>query len=326
MDVFGNNNDIARNVGVRVSSKIEAYYKLYFICRLSTLLCLLAFDLYYELFTLATVINLITLIFELYLIIRFNKINSGLYFCFYFLLIFFNFITASVQGKEAGVAILCYSHMIGLIYFFGIRKSWILMVILLFEIFIVSSINYYTDYAFLYNPIYTLEIQKKEYNLIIVLTVFLTLSLALLIVKTLFIFINLYFRKIQDYNKIIEKTKHETNFKKQYQDPELISLAQTNSMSFYTRFCLENLDIFSQLTSEKYKLNDNEISVCAYILLNFNSTDIAKYTNVSLKSVESKKYRIRKKLNLPPNLILCDTTLRNIVENTNQLLHSKTLN
>ena len=43
------------------------------------------------------------------------------------------------------------------------------------------------------------------------------------------------------------------------------------------------------------------MEVCAYIKLNYSTKDIARFTNSSVRGIESKKYRIRKKFNLATN-------------------------
>ena len=45
-------------------------------------------------------------------------------------------------------------------------------------------------------------------------------------------------------------------------------------------------------------LSPNEIKLCAYLRLNLSSKEIAPMFNISTKSVEIKRYRLRKKMNL----------------------------
>ncbi len=51
-------------------------------------------------------------------------------------------------------------------------------------------------------------------------------------------------------------------------------------------------------------LTPNEIKLCAYLRLNISSKEIAHIMNITIKSVELSRYRLRKKLQLPPEVNL----------------------
>jgi len=57
------------------------------------------------------------------------------------------------------------------------------------------------------------------------------------------------------------------------------------------------------------KLTNNDLKLCAYLRLNLSSKDIAPLLNISLRSVEIKRYRLRKKMNLTHNEGLTDYIL-----------------
>ena len=46
-------------------------------------------------------------------------------------------------------------------------------------------------------------------------------------------------------------------------------------------------------------LTPNDLRLCAYLRLNLSSKEIAPLLNISPRSVEVKRYRLRKKMNLP---------------------------
>lgn len=52
------------------------------------------------------------------------------------------------------------------------------------------------------------------------------------------------------------------------------------------------------MTVSSPKLVAKEIEICAMLVLNFETKEIARFTNSTTRSVESRKYRIRKKLQL----------------------------
>jgi len=54
------------------------------------------------------------------------------------------------------------------------------------------------------------------------------------------------------------------------------------------------------------ELTANDLRLCAYLRLNLSSKEIAPLLNISVRSVEVKRYRLRKKLNLPHEDVLAD--------------------
>jgi len=79
---------------------------------------------------------------------------------------------------------------------------------------------------------------------------------------------------------------------------EVIRLAKNYSPEFIILFKEVYPEFYNNLTSKYENLTLNDIKLCAFIKLNFSNKEIAEYDHVSLRTVESKKYRLRKKLNL----------------------------
>lgn len=65
-------------------------------------------------------------------------------------------------------------------------------------------------------------------------------------------------------------------------------------------------DFFRKLKNNHPKLTPNDLKLCAYLRLNLSSKEIAPLLNISVHSVEVKRYRLRKKMEL--------TRKQNIVE------------
>ncbi len=58
-------------------------------------------------------------------------------------------------------------------------------------------------------------------------------------------------------------------------------------------------DFLKKVKSRHPKLTSNDLRLCAYLRLNLSSKEIAPLLNISARSVEVKRYRLRKKMNLP---------------------------
>jgi DNA-binding CsgD family transcriptional regulator len=60
-------------------------------------------------------------------------------------------------------------------------------------------------------------------------------------------------------------------------------------------------EFLKKIKSVHVSLTKNDLKICAYLRLNLSSKDIAPLLNISLRSVEIKRYRLRKKLKLSHN-------------------------
>ncbi|WP_165789166.1 helix-turn-helix transcriptional regulator [Chryseobacterium shigense] len=83
---------------------------------------------------------------------------------------------------------------------------------------------------------------------------------------------------------------------------EIMRLAQKDDPFFLDRFQFFFPDFFSKLDHIGAKLILSDHHLCAMMRLNLDTKQIATYTNTTIKSVESKKYRLRKKLNIPSDV------------------------
>jgi DNA-binding CsgD family transcriptional regulator len=68
-------------------------------------------------------------------------------------------------------------------------------------------------------------------------------------------------------------------------------------------------DFLKKIKSIHSELTSNDLRLCAYLRLNLSSKEIAPLLNISPRSVEVKRYRLRKKMNLPHESSLTDYIL-----------------
>lgn len=105
-------------------------------------------------------------------------------------------------------------------------------------------------------------------------------------------------------SKLIIETENlrNTNNEKKYE--EIINLAKENSPFFLDKF----MELYPNFINNLMKINPNletsELVFCAMIKLNFSSKEIANYTFVLHRSVQQRKYRLRKKLYISSNVDL----------------------
>jgi len=68
-------------------------------------------------------------------------------------------------------------------------------------------------------------------------------------------------------------------------------------------------DFFKKVKKKHPKLTPNDLRLCAYLRLNLSSKEIAPLLSISPKSVEVKRYRLRKKMGLDSKVNLTDYVL-----------------
>jgi len=68
---------------------------------------------------------------------------------------------------------------------------------------------------------------------------------------------------------------------------------------FQEAFNNADKDFLKKIKIKHEALTPNDLKLCAYLRLNLSSKEIAPLLNISPRSVEVKRYRLRKKMNLP---------------------------
>src|SRR5690606_22027689 len=124
----------------------------------------------------------------------------------------------------------------------------------------------------------------------------------------LFLFWRQMNSRILEKQKLIDRQSHVLNsqsvtiaaLEKELNDPltELLYLAKTNDPGFLPLFNEVYPGVIDNLIAMEPKLVQTELAFCAMIWLNFSTKEIARYTYVQPKSVQMKKHRLRKKLEI----------------------------
>ncbi|MDX1753016.1 MAG: triple tyrosine motif-containing protein, partial [Salinimicrobium sediminis] len=87
-------------------------------------------------------------------------------------------------------------------------------------------------------------------------------------------------------------------------------ISEKDNWSFFEKaFNNADKEFFKKIKSRHPELTSNDLKLCAYLRLNLTSKEIAPLLNISVKSVEIKRYRLRKKMDLPHEENLVDYIL-----------------
>jgi DNA-binding CsgD family transcriptional regulator len=101
-----------------------------------------------------------------------------------------------------------------------------------------------------------------------------------------------YYIEKEKLNAMIQKTD-KINF-----SGELYELAMSKNSLFITYFKSQFPDFFDNILDATPNLISSELEICALLKLNLSTKEIAIATNSTVKAIENKKYRIRRKMDL----------------------------
>lgn len=133
-------------------------------------------------------------------------------------------------------------------------------------------------------------------------------SLYIVIGASLLLLLSLFFiNKLHKKNKLLvqQETLSENYLQenKQTIDQEtlskLIDLLKKNDAAFMTVFHGVFPDFVNKIQAIQPNVVQSEVEFCAYMKLNLTTKEISKILSIEPKSVQAKKYRIRKKLSIP---------------------------
>ena len=131
---------------------------------------------------------------------------------------------------------------------------------------------------------------NESYKVVLIVVCFLLFSILLIIVF-------FFFRDKSKVNSLSNQESANIDLENQY--VFLIEKFKEDSKEFNDDFNKSFPNFSDRLKSINQTIVESEIEFCSYLKLNFSTKDIAKYKNLSPKTVQNKKYRIRKKLNIP---------------------------
>ncbi|MBB4807876.1 tetratricopeptide (TPR) repeat protein [Chryseobacterium defluvii] len=138
--------------------------------------------------------------------------------------------------------------------------------------------------------------KKNLYNMVI--------SIILACTAMIMILLNIYKGNQKKKNLLIDQKEKETDILRRKLNTtyeEVVQLAINGDPSLMTKFKETYSDFYNNLTLRYPGLTHNDLKFCAFIRLGFSNKEIAQYAGMSIRTVESKKYRLRKKMDLPPD-------------------------
>ncbi|MBS1668408.1 MAG: transcriptional regulator [Bacteroidetes bacterium] len=104
----------------------------------------------------------------------------------------------------------------------------------------------------------------------------------------------------EELQKLYKKTGNNHDVKIALQLMNGIEKNSSNWDQFAAHFNEISNDFLKKMKSRFPNLTNADLKVCAYLQLNLSSKEIAQLMNISVRGVEMSRYRIRKKIQIPP--------------------------
>ncbi|SHJ97523.1 hypothetical protein SAMN05444371_0549 [Epilithonimonas mollis] len=127
-------------------------------------------------------------------------------------------------------------------------------------------------------------------------TIIIGLIIVLSLVSVIHLFKKSFFSKKTVYQTIQDKNR---SLSENISVTDLLELLKRNDDSFYRAFLQANPEFSEKLMKINPSMKASDIELCAMIKMNLDTKQIAQVKETSVKSVECKKYRTRKKLYIP---------------------------
>ncbi|WP_312330766.1 hypothetical protein [Sphingobacterium sp.] len=246
----------------------------------------------------ASIFLLLTLFFTT---LRFNK-HIVFSTCVFLTMVIFFF--TSYSSVLTGTYMYNFAFITAIIFLFGSKDMFYIAILYSLTI-VFFLINYFTDFKLFFNA----EYESKNLYTQNLLIAFLE-TLALLCVNGIYLH-----KRFQLHLKIVRaryrlqmdimKKKDsigrlENKLKKElpYDIEYLITMANSSSAKFMPEFIKVFPDLFDQLLEINPKITSTEFKTLALIRLGFNTKDIANLEYVSIRTIETRKNRIRRNFGL----------------------------
>jgi len=132
-------------------------------------------------------------------------------------------------------------------------------------------------------------------------------GIIILLLTVFFVIRRKYLKHQKNKDRLIEtQTQQVEVLKKKAGDAydEIIQLAKEGDPFFMVKFKEIFHEFYEKLMAHTPDLTDHDLKSCAYIKLNLDNKDISRLENVTVRAIQTKRYRLKKKLNLPAEVDL----------------------
>lgn len=153
---------------------------------------------------------------------------------------------------------------------------------------------------------YKQSLQKKQraIEVIIILSLFFIILIVFLLLRYRNKTRSRIWAKQIENEKLINLVSNNTEEVFNEKVDHLIELAEQNDPKFFVFFQEVYPSFIDKLRAIDPKINNETLKFCALLKLNLSTKDISLYTHIEIRSVQTRKSRLRKQLNIPSDVDL----------------------
>ncbi|UIR56990.1 diguanylate cyclase [Sphingobacterium sp. SRCM116780] len=230
--------------------------------------------------------------------IRFKPLS--LFIC-YVALILLIFYYSCLIGLESGVSTLYFPLLFSVLLVYTDRKNFRYSILIVLFVIIFFSINHFHNFRIF--P--SLSNESEEYLKNTRISIFIQ-AIGLVIIGGYF---NLkkneklikLFQQSQRSEVIISELKVNLDNTSNKEVEKLVSLAMENDIAFITLFKKVFPDFYDNLLKVNRDITPEEFRFCALLKLGFSTKDIAESNYLAIRTVQTRKSRLRKTFDIPPD-------------------------
>lgn len=210
---------------------------------------------------------------------------------FSMLLVFF---FSSTSGFENGLSLYYFLLFITSLFIFNTRKTWKYIIFVFATAFVLFLISHFYDFRiFRIEETGNIKFLKNQ-RLVTFIVVFMGLAgLGYFILLKHFTILELY-QKILRSEKIISDMRAKLNRKDDIDLENLVKLAMNDDITFIPKIKSSFPNLYDNLMEMNSAMTSEEFKLCALLKLGFTTKDIAEYNHISVRTVQTRKSRLRK--------------------------------
>lgn len=244
------------------------------------------------------------LVFFFFTQVRFHKPSLFLGCLFTALLIFYY---SSIGGYTTEIALYYFVLLQAVLFLFNKRADIIYTFLIYFFVFILFFISYFFSFKLFDNNAIEKVYRESNQLLLTILQVGSMLIIqGYITIKKNILVNNLYEqkRRLEELVEELDKKVQTSKDKNEVKIEDVVQLAMQNDISFIPVFKMNFPDFYDRLLEINPAMTAEEFKFCTLLKLGFSTKDISTYNHITVRSVQTRKSRLRKSFTIPSELDL----------------------
>lgn len=227
------------------------------------------------------------------------RFNPYIIFSVFLLIGFMVFYYSSKDGFDNGITFYYFSLLVIVLLLLNGKKGIGLIVVYYIIIFFLFSISHIYDFHLIESKILVHEELEDNVRIITFIQAFTLLAIAgyFIVVKNGQL-TGLYQQLLRS-EFIISELNKKLNKNERVNIGDVVKLAMDNDVGFIPLFKKAFPSFHDNLAAINTYMTSDEFKFCALLKLGFRTKDIAEYNHFTVRTVQTKKNRLRKSFNIP---------------------------